>query len=58
MRRVNVEIGLSESAFDSFGQLFLVFYLTRGDIFVNRLGLPAKSQNLQAAVNWPEQTPE
>jgi hypothetical protein len=41
------EIGFRKSAVDFFCPLFLVFYLTPDHIFVNRLGLPAKSRDLQ-----------
>jgi hypothetical protein len=57
MRGVLNEFGFSESPVYFFCQLFLVFYLTPGRIFVNRLGLPANISDLQAA-NWPEHTPE
>jgi hypothetical protein len=58
MRGVIDEHVLSESALNFFCPLFLVFYLTPDRIFVNRLGLLAKFRDLQAAVNWPEHTPE
>jgi len=49
MRGVIGELGFNESSVYFFCQLFLVFYLTPDRIFVNRLGLPAKFRNLQAA---------
>ena len=53
MRGESYEIGFRENAGDFFCPLFLVFYLTPDRIFVNRLGLPAKSCDLQ-----PGHTPE
>lgn len=47
-------IDFGENSVGLFYPLFLVFYLTRDRIFVNRLGLPATFRDLQAAVNWPE----
>jgi len=52
------ELGSGERPIGFVSFLFLVFYLTRGRIFVNRPGLPAKFCNLQAAMNWPGHTPE
>jgi len=53
MRGVIDEYGFSESPLNFFSPFFLVFYLTPDRIFVNRLGLPAKSRDLQ-----PGHTPE
>ena len=58
MRGVFGESGFSEKPVGFFSLVFLVFYLTPGRIFVNRLGLPAKFRDLTAAMNWPGHTPE
>jgi hypothetical protein len=58
MRDESGEFGFCEKPIGFLTFIFLVFYLTPGRIFVNRLGLPAKFRNLQAAMNWPGHTPE
>jgi len=48
------ESGVSQNALDFFSRVFVVFYLTPGLIFVNRLALPAKFRSLRVATTtWP-----
>jgi len=50
---------LGKNPLGNFFRVFLVFYLTPVLIFVNRLGLPAKSSNsLRAATKLAGQTPQ